>query len=89
MTADNVDFYYSASAAFVGLFTVGYLAWLHHSLFNQALIDAPESLSLGQLKRALTWGKVIYRINRGTPKQADIEDRMRRAVDELRRRREQ
>lgn len=87
MSTDDAEYYYRASQIVVALFLFAYLAWLHHSLFDKALIDAPETLSLGQLKRALIWGKVIYRINRGSPKQAEIEDRMRRAVSELRRRR--
>jgi hypothetical protein len=69
------------AAAFLILF------WMHREFHDERLSDAPRSLSDGQLRRILGWGKMIHRINADTPKGEKIMERMGLALDELRRRR--
>jgi hypothetical protein len=60
---------------------------MHRSFHDPALESEPESLSDSRLRRILSWGKTIHRINAGTPKADAIERRMQLAMEELRRRR--
>ena len=73
----------------LGFFAVafGTMFWLHRSFNDPRLTEAPEALSEGQLRRILSWGKAIHRINAGNPKGERIMERMRLAMAELRRRR--
>ncbi|HEX8667924.1 MAG TPA: hypothetical protein VF727_06085 [Allosphingosinicella sp.] len=64
------------------------MAALHHRTFwSDPLLERPETLTDAQLRRILAWGKLIHRPNSTNPKGAEIEHRMRLALDELRRRR--
>ena len=87
MPIETAERIYTLIQVLLAVSLLAMLFWLHRSFYDQALIDDPESLSDAHLRRILSWGKVIRRIQSGGPKGEDIELRMRLAMEELRRRR--
>ena len=61
--------------------------WIHATLYDESVGNAPHRLSDAELRRILRWGKIIRRFNARSPKGEQVFQRMQAALEGLRRRR--
>ncbi len=88
MDMDLAEWIYRLIGLAVIATALGTMLWIHRGFYSDTLIHDPQSLSDGQLRRILAWGKIIHRRNSDTAKGEEILERMRLALAEIRRRRD-
>jgi hypothetical protein len=83
MSADSVDFWYSASAIIVAGLTV-VLLWRRHENFrSDAIFTGPETLSVGQLGNLVRYARLVMKNNAiGSEKHEDAARRLTAAQAE-------